>query len=307
VSLFELNKFYEAYFSRNAKIKDHPCFLERQAHYQSLQEYNLKFLKSLVKKNLFRKITCGCLSKAEAESINAKVEAKLFKVLPDVYAFLKKGQTKEVRGFINEFLSSFFETAELAQALIDIGYVLLIVRPEMFHVSNLIKSFLESNGFTIAYYKESTISLKQYLCLYEHAFGQPVKEAHVRRRMFGYINKPVMFIVFNSIDFNSGLGLSEYFTANLKGKAAHFEANTLRGELIFREMSVARDTEDARLALDPLMQYELLDDSIYTYGIENKFLVNLQGIHFPEPQEVLKDFYVMFDRKTLNLILKKEL
>jgi hypothetical protein len=192
---------------------------------------------------------------------------------------------------------------ELASEISGAGYGIIVVRPEVLHMQDHVVDFLSKNNIAMVNRISTSINSHQYAGLYSHAFLDDPKQAHVRRRAFGYIDRELQVLVVRHKDpaFHN-TAFMDYITDNLKGVAGRFTPNTLRGDLIYRELAPTEYEDDKiiQYALDPLRLYRN-QDIHNQYGDNiNTYLANLPGVHIPDSSEIDKDLCVMAANQTIT-------
>jgi hypothetical protein len=192
--------------------------------------------------------------------------------------------------------------------LIRAGVSAIVIRPEVRHISPLIYQYLEENYFNILFSKTLTLNFDQYWGIYEHAFGDPIKEGHVRRRMFGYAGREIELLLINDLEGRygkTGVDLAEGLKREHKGTAGVYDGKTLRGGLIYAEMNMVLKSRRNSVfyALDPIAQYRYSNPRNHSNGFMDHVLLNLPGVHLPEGHEVLKDLSIMLDIEDFTKLL----
>lgn len=192
----------------------------------------------------------------------------------------------------------------LADSLLEHGIVPLLVRPEFLYLREAVCNLLAQYDIRVVAEQVKQISFRQYWIIYEHVFGHPVKEMHVRRRAFGYLNRPSYLFLLQA-EGRDSQSLSRLLIKEVKGSAGIFTEKTLRGDVVFREVSeiLSIGKPEYLFALDPLMEYVYNDDSIYNEGVVSKMHANLQGVHIPEPHEVRKDLCVLVKKGDIKKLI----
>ena len=189
------------------------------------------------------------------------------------------------RELTNEHVKSFLDDRkDLIGGVLQKGVVPILVRPETFHLTYRITAFLKERGFEIVSMKTQRIGLEKYWAIYEHVFGDPIKENHVRRRAFGYINRPACLLIIKHKNSDNSRECADLITKKHKGIAGIKDNNTLRGGLIYDEISAILNSNNKKdlFALDPLMEYVYNDQTKYDEGIKSVFHANLPGVHIPD-------------------------
>jgi hypothetical protein len=286
-------------------------FESRTDYMQWLANYNRQKLSKIFDEAFMRRLEMRRVSASQCRKAHQEVENAIF---VDSY-FSRKGwnlcevmrrDQKTFRRLTDNNVALALEgKKKRAEKLVKTGMVPILIRPEMYHLRLDIVEYLRIKGCVILGEYEKRIGFSQYWALYEHAFGDIVKEMHVRRRMFGYINKPAYLILAKALwDKNSFIN-ADFMAKNLKGKAGFYEDGTIRGEVIFREVSSILDKGDPIefFALDPLMEYVYNDDTVYEDGIASKLHANLHGIHLPERHEVKKDLSILLTAREMDELI----
>ncbi len=280
----------------------------RTEHMRWLAEYNRRWLRNIFDPDLVR---CFEARKASAEQCMAAHRQIEDILCIDTYHsskgldLCKIMRNDEVlfRSLTDKYVALTLDSKiGQVERLLMTGMVPILIRPEMYHIRFDIIDYLISQGCFIFGEYEKRINFGQYWILYEHVFGDTVKEMHVRRRMFGYLHKPA-YLILVGIDTNSNsMQNADLMVRNFKGRAGFFQANTLCGDVIFREVSniLSRNDDTELFAIDPIMEYIHNDDTVYEEGVVSKLHANLHGIHLPEYHEVKKDICALLTEEEID-------
>lgn len=286
--------------------------VQRENHIQWLFEANSSLLGTYLSQDLIQRFQRRIVSSDECKDVHDCFERALFvdELTRDSQQHLSevmRNSPSEFRVLTDKLVAEVAkESADFVGSIYDAGVVPVLIRPELLYLGDHIRKILLHHGMEIFHEVCISLTFRQYWSLYEHVFGNRVKEMHVRRRSVGYLNRPCHLVLLRQRN-SDAQRLSEYLINRVKGDAGFYEKGTLRGDVIFCELSrvVADDNPRDFFAFDPLMDYEYNDDSIYKSGIASKLHANIQGIHIPEPHEVLKDLSVLVQPNEAREIIKK--
>jgi hypothetical protein len=290
--------------------ESHPFFAEREKHYDQLAKLNLEKITQITdSQDLISKFNKCILTKDESLYLRKLIEASMYKIeyddFPNVYNIIEGNNQTMLQKLNNDNLSRITAGKSYrVESLLDKNIGLILVRPEIYHIKDLVKDFLETKNFQVIYSADKTINFSQYWGLYNHAFADPIKSEHVRRRSFGYIDRPCELILFTDrTKRNQNIKLSDWIKNNLKGNAGVYNKNTLRGGIIYAEMSMVRMGFNPKTsqALDPLNLYSFDSKESYKYANSiSTVLANLPGVHIPEGHEIEKDLNILLSLDELN-------
>lgn len=296
-----LNRFQRFWTYPSPEVN--PFTSSRSELYAYLAEQNLHQLEQCLPDYLFKRTLARNLSRTDSLQAAEYVEQELFitgyEDFPNIGKLIQSRQLDRVTVLNEENLLRIIQGKEQRVAkLTAAGVAALLVRPEVFHLKDLIQSFLEDKGFQVIYRGGKSIDFAHYWALYKHVFSDPVKENHVRRRALGYVDRPTELILFTDPNRRYGadaMALANGIKADHKGIAGVYEPHTLRGGIIYAEMTMARIGYDIQtdIALDPLWQYHYADPSVYSKEVHSHVLANLPGVHIPEGHEIEKDLGVL--------------
>jgi len=272
--------------------------VERVNHLAWLAGVNESVLKKYFSTRLVRRFKQRIATRDECLRAHDLIEEVLYTEsathTQEPLSIILRQSSREFRRLTDEAVARTMRDMESdAQQVYDKGHVPVLIRPEMLYLQLAIERLLVSHNLEIVARIRTSLTFQQYWVLYEHVYGNRIKEMHVHRRAFGYLNRPCILLLLRRDEFDAQR-LSEYLINRVKGDAGFYESSTLRGDVIFAEVSriLAEEDKQTLFALDPLMQYVHNDNSIYRSGIASTLHANLQGVHIPEPHEVLKDLCV---------------
>ncbi|MCA9380280.1 hypothetical protein KC675_03835 [Candidatus Dojkabacteria bacterium] len=312
ISIAQYLDFFEKSFAFEPEAMP-PFYQQRNEHFAFLAGQAMKELAGILPQHLLYLTQEAGLTPEDSNAAQGYIEKAMIVSahcdFPEVLPILDSqdyGTFRYLGGINLERL--FAEKIPWVNALVANGVSAILIRPEIKHISSLITQYLEQNTLNILFRKQLQLSFDQYWGLYEHAFGHPVKEGHVRRRIFGYVGRETELLLFNDPlrrYGDSGIDLAEGVKREHKGTAGKYDGKTLRGGVIFAEMSMAMIPGNilSQLALDPILQYRYANPDVYSDGVTDHVLANLPGVHMPEGHELLKDLAIMLDGTDLTTIL----
>lgn len=276
----------------------------RAEYLSRLAQQNEEVLSKYLDSERLERLKKRTADAVECHAIHDSLEEQIFSSSGyDNLCDVMRNYKPRFRELTNQHIQSFLEDKkDIVDRVTQTGVTPVLVRPEAFHLSYKIAAFLKERGFEVVSMTTRRVSFEEYWAIYEHTFGDPVKENHVRRRIFGYINRPACLLVVKNKLAGNSKECADMIAKKYKGKAGFKNDDTLRGGLIYDEISEIRDANDssALFALDPLMEYVYNDHTTYEKGIASIFHANLPGVHIPESQEVEKDLCVLLSRKEME-------
>ncbi len=282
-----------------------PHHQTREELYLYLAKQNLRQIQEYLPEVLFGKVLNRSLTSSESFTAASYIEYATFHTtyddFPNIGSLLQNRRLSEVEHLNHINLERIVSSKRrYVDRLLQWGIAALLVRPEIFHLRDLVSTFLIENGFDVIHRSEKSIDFTHYWALYKHAFSDPVKESHVRRRAFGYIDRPTELVLFTDPKNRYGsdaMRLADGIKRDYKGIAGAYEPSTLRGGIIHAEMSMAMINRNSvtEIALDPLLQYHYADPSVYNQKVRSHILANLPGVHIPEGHEIGKDLGVLLE------------
>jgi len=283
----------------------------RSEYFSRLTQYNEDALSKVLDKSLVERLRNRTASMEECLRAHDLLEQERFSIpeYPDL-CHIMRNDTVRFRELTDMHVRNLLlETSDLIGKVLQTGVAPVLIRPEVFHLSYKVSAFLKDHGFEVVSMQTTSVDFKKYWALYEHVFGNPIKEAHVRRRAFGYIGRPACLLLVKHTSCSDSMKCSDLIIRKHKGKAGFKDDDTLRGGIIYDEVSAvidSKDKTDALFALDPLMEYMYNDHTKYEEGITSVFHANLPGVHIPEPQEVAKDLGILLSREKMEAIIAKQ-
>lgn len=290
-----------------------PFYQQRIQHFRSIASQTQFDLASILPAQLLSLAHTAELTSEDSAFAQRLIEESIIisahQDFPEIYPILTNKDYDTFKHLSEINLRRLFsDKLSGVEALNANGISAILIRPEIKHISPLVYQYLECNHFNILYSKPLQLDFDQYWGLYEHAFGHPIKEGHVRRRVFGYVGRETELLLFNDPVTrygSTGIDLAEGIKREHKGTAGKYDGKTLRGGLIYIEMHMAFSPANslAQFALDPIMQYRYADPNEYNGGVPDQVLANLPGVHLPEGHEVLKDLAIMLDENDLDILL----
>jgi len=221
-------------------------------------------------------------------------------------AFSKEGidtnpDKKISRGGIEEISP---EKRETVSNILKFDPGLVIVRPEMYHVTGKICDFLKKNGFRVDFLTEKRIQIKEYFDLYKEVIRNvPDLKVILPSRTLTYTNAKSSIIVFTEMEshfLETKVHLADLFSAKFKGREGLKAENTIRGDIVHNEaLRLGFDKlEDpvVAAAVDPFAIYgEVVKgktENLYHLKTTPELytlMYTAQGIHCPSYAEMPRD------------------
>lgn len=197
---------------------------------------------------------------------------------------------------------------------------LMIIRPEMLHVTNEICEFLKRHNFRIDFLIKKKISIEEYFNLYKKEIANNFQNFRfvLPSRTLAYTNGVSCIIVFTAIKKNKDLPLADLFSSKFKGREGVKAINTIRGGIIYKEALRLNfnkiNSPIIKMAIDPFAIYENLikktDGNFYHLKTTPQFymlMYTAQGIHCSTYEELSCDLASVFSsNQLLKLKLKLE-
>lgn len=278
-----------------------PWFTARAGHYSLLARHNSAVLRAALPKTLLRRVRSSTLSLEQSVRASVLVQHHLFQPLsppggPTFLDALERRNVIKLRALLNQNVEELTgRNLGLCTHLASEGLALVVVRPEFYHLRQLVIDHMVVAGFQILMVIQRRIEATHYWALYQHVVGDPIKESHVRRRALGYIGKPLALIFgLPSCKRATRLAWRRSYGAQ-KGVAGVPDLRTLRGDLVFREMACLERNLDRAVigALDPIQDFRFSDQRLYNRSVASTFVANLPGVHIPDEEDLAKDLAVL--------------
>lgn len=205
---------------------------------------------------------------------------------------------------------------ELSEKVLEEGNLgMLLIRPEMYHLQDKVKGFLNNNKFTVVYETDKKVSSGQYWSMYRDVFYREKAVESLPTRTMVYTGGVSRLIVFKSVE-EIDESLPDLFCREYKGKEGIDGDNTIRGEVVLREalrlgFDNLGDTRIAK-ALDPI--YVLRNiveesdvDKPHSHLPKERYLLkyNAVSVHVPDGSEIARDLAVLNDVNSLGEIHEK--
>lgn len=286
----------------------HPYSGQRLVHMDRWSSSNIDTLRNLLSDDLFRKVIDNHLDVRSSTEIMRRVELHLFadlRIGRDSFIDLLRTRRSSLRRRVDDLVSDATRHWRLGESLKQQGYCLVLIRPEIMYLSALASDLLRAHGYFEVISREVVLTPAKYVALYSHVFLDEVKEAHVRRRAFGYVNQICRALVLRrGAAPQIGLGPAEYLSSNVKGSVLIENRWTLRGGIGISEALVnyVDKNKVIRIALDPMKTYTHLDNSVECLPPYKRFASNLHSVHIPSASELVKDLCVCFGPSELRAI-----
>ncbi|MEK7607310.1 MAG: hypothetical protein AAB484_00050, partial [Patescibacteria group bacterium] len=259
---FFLSRYFDFCYSLRTgvgvNIYQHPFQKLRKAHFDAWAKQNIAIFKEILPTELLLKISDGILDTESAQRISILVEKFLLEAfsiegysfyelltlhrhkLPNSLQLLTKRTLKH-------------KTVEV-ERLIKKGLGIILIRPEIFYLKDLVTEFLGKFGYEEVLASIKVLKPEHYFSLYNHVFDDQAKEAHVRRRAFGYINQKCWVLLLRNPSLSlEGIQLAVDLSERVKGVVCVEDVHTLRGGICFNEAQINQSDTDpcVRLALNP--------------------------------------------------------
>lgn len=237
-------------------------------------------------------------------------------------SFSKEGidtnpDNKMERGNILEINS---DKREVVSNILKFDPGLIIVRPEMFHITGKICDFLRLNGFSVVFLTEKPIEIKEYFDLYREVIRNvPELKVILPSRTLTYTNAKSSIIVFiekESHYLDTKVHLADLFSAKFKGREGVKAENTIRGDIVHNEaLKLGFDKLD-----DPIIAAAVDPFAVYAEVIKGKgknlyhlkttpdlysLMYTAQGIHCPTYAELPRDFASILSLSQLSNLMKE--
>ena len=191
---------------------------------------------------------------------------------------------------------------------------LIIVRPEMFHVTENICDFLEKRNFKVIFLSEKKITAEEYFFLYSREIVHNAQNFRLAlpSRTLAYTNAKSSIIVFTRANNFGGEHdhLADSFFEKYKGWEGNKSENTIRGDIIHKEaLRLGFDTlknSEIAIAIDPFATYsELVKEKVGDfYHLKTSFefymfMYTAQGVHCPNYEELPRNLATIFSLNNL--------
>ena len=232
-------------------------------------------------------------------------------------AFSKEGvdtnpDKKMSRGGIEEVPP---EKREAVLNILKFDPELIIVRPEMYHITGQICDFLKKNGFRVDFLTEKRMQIKEYFDLYKEVIRNvPEAKIVLPSKALTYTNAKSSIIVFTEMEshfLETKVHLADLFYAKFKGREGSRVENTIRGDIVHGEaLRLGFDKLE-----DPVIATAVDPFAIYGEVVKGKagnfrhlettpefytLMHTAQGIHCPNYAELPRDLASIFSLGQLS-------
>jgi hypothetical protein len=307
--MYNLSDYYKfanlVYNQEKIDYKAHPFTNERDCQLNYWSKKNIALLKKILPEHLFIKVSSNFVGISDCKNINDIVDEYLFsQFIIDSTPFYEFLTTKrfELNSVVNQIVkkTTYFNN-DICKLIYSNNLMMILIRPEIIYLSSIIEEFLRGKGFYIVYRKMVKMNIAEYITLYSHAFSDPIKENHIRRRAFGYVGQHCKLLIFSLNDSN--VSSPSEFNLAYKGTTKR-DSETLRGSIAFNEALI--NSLDSRPivenAVNPYRTYEFLDPQNTNKTKPFGYINNLQSIHTPEDHEITKDMSIFLNKQDIELI-----
>lgn len=132
------------------------------------------------------------------------------------------------------------EKREIILDILKFDPELIIVRPEMYHMTRSICDFLKKNNFEIKFLIRKKISIKEYYNLYKKEIIRNSQNFRsiLPSRTLAYINAKSSIIILTKSRYNfkkCNTHFADLFSVKFKGREGEKSINTIRGDIIYNE------------------------------------------------------------------------
>jgi len=298
-SLLEFNRhFNRSWYYCNPHLNPH--YELQVKSFAGLYKANLDCLANIFSSEDLEVILSGKFDSIKALNFSDKLAFNLYG--HELYGFIDKADFDSADKLIQTWEMNQSEGSKERFGdlpLNEIGVV--VVRPEVYHIWNLVESMLNAQGLDIILSKDTSVDLQKYSIMYKHGLLHPDSKAHFPTRAIGYINKPLRLIVVKNRKqrFQS---VSQFLNTNLKGGGGTYRPNTLRGDIVLKELLLIRmnQEKELRMIFDPLLIYhKIADGEIENISIFRNttypMLSYISGVHIPEDFELKRDLSLLCD------------
>lgn len=279
--------------------------LERKEYFAWLSQYNEDILSRYVDREIVAHLRNRTATIEECQIAQEKIQRAIFVSQDhgDMYDIMMsdKQRFKELTERHTQQILN--EKADLVEGVLERGIVPILVRPDMAYLSDQVVSFLEEKGFEIVATKTCQVSFDQYWGLYNTELLDPTEEAVMRKRAFRYINRPLSILLVRHKDYHDPSVCAQMIAQKYKGRAGFQNPETVRGGIFYDEVChvLEDNNKEDYFALDPLMEtahggYNHVPDA------KSKLHVHVQGIHIPNPDDVVKDLSVLLTREEMEAL-----
>lgn len=172
---------------------------------------------------------------------------------------------------------------------------MILVRPDMFHISSKFEDFIKQR-FKIITAENVTMTQAAYWDIYRHDLYR-LSTMHSRlTRAAMYIGSTCRLIVFKDAE-DSDVNISDQVVRELKGSQGNPQPNTLRGEIVYKEalrLGLHDVCKNGRIqmATDPFAAYRKLSQEEHgphtRVGYPLLFFTGV-GVHVPNGAEIAGD------------------
>jgi hypothetical protein len=208
---------------------------------------------------------------------------------------------------------------DLAEKLLKSGFTLIVLRPDMYHLSDVVSNFLHEQGYEIQSQFDTKISPDIYWHMYKIAIVHPDAADTMPTRTLVYTGSVAKVLVFREGRMKQNLDttmcVADAFSTRYKGRQGIMTNNTLRGELVFGasvKLGLHLLGEPLiQMACDPLGAYRhKVAGNCYAKTAPQAHLSKehqlLQytgvGIHVPDSSELVNDICSLLTLKHLQAL-----
>jgi hypothetical protein len=220
------------------------------------------------------------------------------KFLENIMSENADGLTHSTDPEIEEFLAKFN----------NIG--MLIIRPEMYHISAKIENFLNQKGLDILDTFNLPINYKQYLSLYRDVVKNPKAKFSMPTRTLTYTNGESRVIICIDRSPQNYTSLPDKIVKDFKGVGGVLstEKQTIRGSIIYEEAIKLGFHElldqTIREAIDPFGVLRLIVDfPQYQTDLAKSLAIpltrltyNAVSVHIPDQSEISRDMSTILEK-----------
>lgn len=226
---------------------------------------------------------------------------------PDAYAQSGLFPDTVIKSMFDDERTFKGDASDLPSVASNIGMIL--IRPDMTHVSNRFESFI-SERYEIIHIGTPLIDSQTYWNLYQHDIYR-VETMHTRlTRAAIYIGSNCNLFVFQDPDLHIDEPVADHMRNKLKGQQGIYEKDTLRGDIVYKSALelglhiLSDEVVDSRIkvAVDPFSIFRDLaarpDESIKDFVYPLLFYTGV-GVHIPNYEELTNDLPLFIDSTTL--------
>lgn len=221
---------------------------------------------------------------------------------------------EKIEGLVNlseQNLQKFMtnEKQTIAGILESVGLSILVVRPEMYYLSNKIEKFLLEKGFGLVDSFDHQLNFKEYWALYSEHLIEKEPFNDFPTRTLVYLASKCKILLFSRNGSNHDI-------LHFKGERGSVMPGTLRGDVITKESlyllnSGLLSRKDIFFTLDPINSYRhIVSGKIKSDNIHKKYnfpflFYAITGLHIPDYGEAKKDLCVLLSAKQLKKTLSR--